>query len=439
MAIPTSARRRTRIGTVVQVLAVCTVTACASAQKVDAQTSSDSARARALAEVRARALPPGNVNCGLMGSVAYWRTGAIFVDTVGIRSNAQRSVVVGWCSYLAIGRFDEQIASFVRWSDAQLADDLQLDLGIEWARQQFGSTRIRFTVTQTDTTATARFVVRTVIESPVDSATWTPQAVHTVHATVYKDTARFESVLIPGLASNMRWITGPLEFVRLDTGMVDTLRAKSASNFVLDVRQRLGIASVPGEQVLYLYTKSGNGRDLLGFSEFSAPIDGFSAPKPSPFLFSNVPTAAENYWHELVHVAVMARAPRLDSSVEEPLAKALGGTLNRTWLRFVCEERSLVLERESVKDIPALFAKPDGQLKNTTTREWETAFLIDYLALKSGDIALRTLIDGHYDFSTRAAARASVASIMGITPTQLVDAVSEFNSDKTLSQRCTAR
>ena len=46
-------------------------------------------------------------------------------------SNPQQSVVVGWCSYLAIGS-GARIASFVRWSDGHLANELSLDLGMEW-------------------------------------------------------------------------------------------------------------------------------------------------------------------------------------------------------------------------------------------------------------------------------------------------------------------
>ena len=247
-----------------------------------------------------------------------------------------------------------------------------------------------------------------VIET-LDSTAWKTQTVQTINASVYKDTARFESLLVPWVASNMRCISSPLECVRLDIGAIDTLRVDAASKLVLNIRKRAVIESTPGKHVLYFYTKAANGRDLLGFSQFTGAIDGCRAATPTPFVFGTVATAGETYWHELAHAAFMVRTPRFDASVEKPLSRILGGTLHRTWAEIVCEEQSLVLKPVGAANLAAFFATAEEQLDAQSLRNWENACFIDYMIAKSGDQALRMLINVPYNITTRVAAQTNLA------------------------------
>ncbi|MEO7997557.1 MAG: hypothetical protein ABI852_08935 [Gemmatimonadaceae bacterium] len=283
--------------------------------------------------------PENSRSCGIRGSSFLWSSGGVYVDTVGLATRSRQLVAAVWCVYLASAGIPEPYSTLGRWSDAQLADDLSLDLGIEWARATSATardSRIRFRVVQIDTGSTEHFVVNTIIEHVDSAGAWSTRALHAISANVKKDTVRFESTVVPRLATALRWISSPIEFVRIDTGTVDTLRARAATDFVAHIRRRAGIASAAGEHVLYLYTRAGNGRDVLGFSEFAGAIDGFSSKAPTQFVFANVSLAGEFYRHELVHVAFMASPTTLSNSLNESLAKALGGTLQRTWSEFVC-------------------------------------------------------------------------------------------------------
>ena len=402
-----------------------------------AQTVTIRPPSAAAAEAMAKATPPHSTNCGYRNAPPAWGYGAVFVDTLGLNTKSLQQVAAGWCVYLASALFQEPVASFTRWSDAQLADDITIDPGIEWARTSSNGGRIRFDIAQVEQGATERFLVKTAVETP-DSTGWRTRAVHTIGATVYHDTVRFESALVPRLTSAMRWVASPLEFVRLDTGVVDTVRANAAAAFVRDIRRRVGIPPVDGEQVLYLYTKSGNGSELLGFSKFTGAVDGFTSTSPK-FLFANVPLAGEFYRHELVHVALMARTPRLDSELEEALSKTLGGTLQRDFRQFVCEERSLVLKPAAVADLPAFFAVDEGLLESRSLRTWENAFFIDFMIAKSGDAALRKLIDTHFNARSREATQAAIAGIMGISVAELARGVGEYYSEKSIAQRCATK
>lgn len=403
-----------------------------------AATAQDRSKVDTPQVIAVHGTPANSANCGYRGAPFLWSYGGVFVDTSSLHTRSKESVAVIWCAYLASGAIPDAYSTLGRWSDAQLADDLKLDLGIEWARATSATardSRIRFRVDQIDTGSVEHFVVKTVIEH-VDSTTWTTRAVHTIFASVEKDTVRFESTLVPKLKTAMRWISSPIEFVRIDTGAVDTLRARAATEFVADIRRRAGLTAPLGEHVLYLYTNASNGRDALGFSEFAGAIDGFSSQKPTQFVFANVPLAGEFYRHELVHVAFMASPITISNALNESLAKALGGTLHRTWPEFVCEERSLVLKPANVSSMPAFFAKPDSTMDYDWLREWEMAFFIDFMVTESGDESLRKLISGSYDLRTRAASRQSIANIMGLSVPTFIDRISARYEEKALAQRC---
>lgn len=398
-----------------------------------AQSPPDSAQ-RGRVATTAGAVPAGNLNCGPRGVDGSWGAGAVYADASALASKSLQSVAAAWCGYLGNGQFGESAESVAQWSDAQLTENLPLDIGLEWARMHMSDARIRFRVAQTDTTNKERFLVTTTLES-ANAAGWRALATHSVTAYVYKDTARFESAVGPRLSFASRWIASPLQFVRLDTGMVDTARANEAAAFVKEIRRRFGITSPAYEQVSYFYSKSANGSALLGFSAFDGAIDGFVSGTPK-FVLSNVAAAGEFNRHELVRVALMARTPRLSDTFEETLANVLGGNQNRTWSQFVCEGRSVILDSERVADIPSFLAKPDSLHTNGGIREWDGAFFVDYLMAKSGDAGLRALISRDGNFTTRAGTRAAVAAAMGITPAVLVQRVAEYNSSAELLKRC---
>lgn len=425
-----------RLGTKLRIFSACAGVILLAPPETIAQAGPDSAQ-HGPQKARAGSAPAGFLNCGPRGVDGAWGAGAVYADASALASKSLQSVASAWCGYLGNGLFGESDDFVAQWSDAQLTENLMLDLGMEWARSNMSGTRIRFRVVQTDTTNKERFIVTTTLESAT-AAEWRTRATHTVAAYVYKDTARFESSLSPRLSFASRWIAAPLQFVRLDTGAVDTTRANAAAAFVKDMRLRLGIESPPYQQVSYFYSKSGKGHEFLGFSEFDGVIDGFTNTSPR-FVLSNVAAAGEFNRNELVRVALMAHAPRLSNTFEQSLAKVLGGYQNRTWSQFVCEGRSTILDTEKVADIPSFLAKPDSLYQNVRMNEWDNAFFIDYLIAKSGDAGLRALMGRDRDFSTRAGARAAVAAVMEITPDVLSQRVAEYNATAELLKRCSKK
>ncbi|MEO7363507.1 MAG: hypothetical protein ABI120_24460 [Gemmatimonadaceae bacterium] len=382
--------------------------------------------------------PPNSINCGTNVSSPLWSKGAVFADSSVLETRSGQKVAAIWCVYLSTAAIPDPYSPQGGWSDAQLAAGFTLDPGIEWARitpTTAVDTRIRFHVAQVDTGQTEHFKISTTIEH-LGASAWTEIAAHTIAASVRNDTVRFESAFVPMLASNMRWISAPLEFVRLDTGVVDPARAKEASAFVLSLRNQLGLSSRAGESVLYMYSRSGNGHKLLGFSTFPGAIDGFSSNTPMKFVFANVAAAGELYRHELARVALMASPRKLDAQLNEALASVLGGVGNNTWAEHVCTGRAAVLKFAGERDLPALFAKPDATATATVMLKIELPVFIEQMVVDGGNTALRKLISGNYDLTTRQAARASLAGVLGISFPTLMQRVSTRYSEKALAERC---
>ena len=383
--------------------------------------------------------PLNSINCGTSVSSPFWSNGAVFADSSVLETRSRQKVAAIWCVYLATAQIPDPYSPQGGWSEAQLASGFTLDPGMEWARNTPATavaSRIRFHVEQVDTGQTEHFKIFTTIEHN-DVSKWTEVAAHTIAASVRNDTVRFESAFVPMLASNMRWIAAPLEFVRLDTGAVDPERAKAASAFVLGLRAELGLPSTAGESVLYLYSRSGNGHNLLGFSTFPVAIDGFSSNTPIKFVFANVPSAGELYRHELARVALMTSPRKLDAQLTEALANVLGGVgPDTTWTAHVCAARVAVLKYAGVSSLPELFAKPDAAATNAFMLKIELPVFIDALAVDGGNSALRKLISGNYDFSTRQAARASMATILGISVPTFIQHASARYAPQALSERC---
>lgn len=384
------------------------------------------------------AFPPNSINCGTNVTSPLWSKGAVFADSSVLETRSAQKVAAVWCVYLSSAEIPDPYSPQGGWSDAQLAAGFTLDPGIEWARTASATsvdTRIRFRVQQSDTGQTEHYKITTSIEKSGATA-WTETVVHTIAAAVRNDTVRLESAFVPMLASNMRWISTPIEFVRLDTGIVDAARAKAAGAFVTDVRNQLGLKSPAGESVLYMFTRSGNGASLLGFSKFPVPIDGFSSNTPIKYVFANVAAAGELYKYELARVALMTSPRKLENSLNVALASVLGGIGNDSWTDHVCAERANVFKMTGVADLPTLLAKPDTPQSAELMLKIELPLLIDVMATRYGNVALRKLISGPYDFSTRAAARASIASAGGVSPQTLMSAVFERYPEKSLTERC---
>jgi len=240
-----------------------------------------------------RIAPANSVNCGAQSTQASWNAGVVFVDTVNLNTNAKRAIAAGWCVYLAVAEFREPVASFARWTEAQMSVELKTDLGIEWAKANWGNSRIRFRVSKADASVAETYLLTTTIEEFADSI-WRERAVHTVKANYLRDTARFESLLTPRLAGSASWSTPTIRFHRLDSGSIDTARARGASDFISRIRQRVGISNSNEESARFIFTQSGNGKELLGFSRFEVPIDGFTSRQPL-LVFSNDSQAGELY------------------------------------------------------------------------------------------------------------------------------------------------
>jgi hypothetical protein len=320
-----------------------------------------------------------------------------------------------------------------------MRDSLGTDLGVEWARSSASvanRSRVWFTVLPDSLAGPLEyFTVATTFDVP-DSIDG-PRLIsrHRTQAIVSGDRVRFVPALSAALRSASRWSSGPIQFIRLGGGSIDTLRARDAVRFVQHVRTRLGLADSSQTIVRYLYTTQGNGAALLGFEHFPHDIDGFSGRRPGHLVFSNVPKAGEFYRHELVHAALFAFNPPLPFEMEEPLAKALGGTRHRSWAEFLCEERNWLFEREGVRSFPQLFVTPDSQVSGTL-REWETALLVGWLVNERGDAALREWMTSHPDLSTRISMRASVARAAGITSDALAKEIERQYGEDTLHSKC---
>jgi len=278
----------------------------------------------------------------------------------------------------------------------------------------------------------------TTFEAPDANKVWQTRAIHSISATVNSTRVVFTSRLAASMAAADRHVVGDLEFLRLGPGRVDQARARAAHEFVVSTRQRLGLpARAGGSRIRYLYAPAGDAAALIGFTYYGTEINGFSGSRPSKIVVANLPRAGELYTHELVHAAVQSTTVRFPDGVEEPLALALGGTLHRTWPEFLCEERSLQLKRESVPDLPSLFAKLDGTVYGTL-KDWELAILIDLMVREEGDARLRQWLDSSPDVGSRRSARESVAQTLGITVDSLLTRVTRRYSESALLARCAA-
>jgi len=351
-------------------------------------------------------------------------------------------VAGAWCAYLRDGVFGEA-DKIAGWSAQQRRDSLATDVGIEWARSDVfirHSAIARFELIP-DTTAAdklSRVTVVTTFNVSDANRAWQTRAIHSISATVNSTRVVFTSHLAASMAAADRYVVGDLEFLRLGPGRVDQARARAAHEFMVSIRQRFGLpAPAGGSRIRYLYAPDGDAAALIGFTYYGTEINGFSGRRPSKIVVAGVPRAGELYTHELVHAAFLSRPDRLPSRVEEPLAKALGGTLHRTWPEFLCEERSLLLERESVPDLPSLFAKPDGTVSGTLG-DWELAILIDLMVREEGDARLRQWLDSSPDVDSRRSARESVAQTLGITVDSLLTRVTQRYSESAILARCAA-
>lgn len=381
--------------------------------------------------------PRHGINCGTSEASPLWARGAVFADSSVLESRSRQKVAAVWCGYLATGAIPELSSPTGGWTDAQLGAGFPLDLGIEWARAERATSqnsRIRFRVEQIDTGNTEHLRVLTTIERA--DKIGDVLAEHALVASVRNDTVQFESALVPMLASNMRWIASPFEYVRLDSGAVDAEKAKAAAAFVADTRARLGLKTPASENILYLFTRSNNGAALLGFSKFPIAIDGFSSNTPIKFVFANVSASGELYKHELVRVALMSSPKPVPQTLNEALAKTLGSVSNATFAQYVCENRNTIAKSAGVSTVAALFAQPDATAISQSALDWELALLVEYARTAGGDAALRKLLAGPSDFSTRQSARSIIAAALGSPVPALLSNAAGYFADSAIAARC---
>lgn len=367
-----------------------------------------------------------------------WSSGAVWADTTSIRTRPSRILAFIWCQHTG-GQSLDPVAPYMAWSDDDRLVGLPVDFGIAIAGNTASTaneSRVRFRIIPPLSPDSNEYAVETVIEQPTSTGAWKTLAQHRIAATLRDSTFTLHSTFATRVKGATRFRTAPLDFARLDRGAVDTVRAHAAAKFLLATRARLGIPPAPAsERILYAYSLSRDGPATLGFELLVDSINGFTTLIVPRVVFSGIRDAGEFYRHELVHAAVAAYGRPLPSGMHEALAFALGGTLHRTWPEFVCAERSMLLNREKVRELPLIFDKADSTVTGTIG-QWELAMMINLLIAAKGDAPLRALIDGSHSFDSRAKSRASIAALMGITVPELMQQIRTEYSEEAIRARC---